>query len=545
MTETYDVVVLGSGAAALTAAITAAGHGAKVAVFEKADKVGGTSAWSGGMIWIPNNPHMQAAGIQDSRATALMYLDSLSHDMIDPELAASFVDHGPEMVSWLEANTPVQFQLVPDFPDYHPEHPGGMPQGGRSLECPLFSFNELGDQKDLVTVGYNYGTAPITMEESHLGRAVPVEVTDAERQRRADHDERGCGQALMGRLFKGCLDQRIDIATLSRATELTIENGRVTGVVIEQDGISRNVLAAGGVILGTGGFEWNRNLVTAFLRGPMTSPVSVPTNEGDGLLMCMKIGTALGNMREAWWMPAVESPGDRGDGRHPTHLFAAERARPRSIMINKQGKRFTNEAANYNAFGAAFHEQDVASFDYPNLPCWFIFDQTHLDTYGTIDTPPGQTVPNWMTKAHSLLALAESLDVDGNELEKTVSRWNQHTDKGKDPDFHRGESAHDTWWGDPKSKGKPEATLGPLLDPPFYAIEVKSGALGTKGGPKTNELGNVLNVDGVSIPGLYAAGNVMASVMGMTYGGAGGTLAPAMVFGFLSGRDAANRARRI
>jgi succinate dehydrogenase/fumarate reductase flavoprotein subunit len=534
-----DVVVLGSGASALTAALAASGHGSDVMVFEKADKIGGTSAWSGGMIWVPNNPHMIAAGIKDSREEALTYLQSLSHDLIRPELAESFVDHGPEMVSWLEENTSVKFQLVADFPDYHPEHPGGKPTGGRSLECPLISFNDLGDNKDRVTVGYNYGTAPITMEESHLGSAVPIEVSATEHARRAENDERGCGQALIGHLYRACLEAEIEITTSARAVELITENGRVTGVVIKKGQKDLVVHARGGVILGTGGFEWNRELVRDFLRGPMTSPVSVPTNEGDGLVMCMRIGAALGNMREAWWMPAVEAPGDRGDGLNPTYLFAAERARPRSIMINKKGQRFTNEAANYNAFGAAFHEQDVARFEYSNLPCWYIFDQEHLDLYGTIETAPGNPAPNWITKAQSLEELADKIGADSQGLRQTVSRWNTCVSHYRDEDFHRGESAHDTWWGDPAVKGTPQATLGPIEKGPFYAIEVKSGALGTKGGPKTDNNGAVLNIDGGVIQGLYAAGNVMASPMGMTYGGAGGTLAPGMVFGFLAGRDAA------
>ena len=536
-----DVVVLGSGASALTAALAANGHGSDVMVFEKADKIGGTSAWSGGMIWVPNNPHMIAAGIKDSREEALTYLQSLSHDLIRPELAESFVDHGPEMVSWLEENTSVKFQLVADFPDYHPEHPGGKPTGGRSLECPLISFNDLGDNKDRVTVGYNYGTAPITMKESHLGSAVPIKVSATEHARRAENDERGCGQALIGHLFRACLEAGIEITTSARAVELITENGRVTGVVIKKDEEELVVHARGGVILGTGGFEWNRELVRDFLRGPMTSPVSVPTNEGDGLVMCMRIGAALGNMREAWWMPAVEAPGDRGDGLNPTYLFAAERARPRSIMINKKGQRFTNEAANYNAFGAAFHEQDVARFEYSNLPCWYIFDQEHLDLYGTIETTSGNPAPNWITKAQSLEELADKIGADSQGLRHTVSRWNTSVSNYRDEDFHRGESAHDTWWGDPAVKGTPQATLGPIEKGPFYAIEVKSGALGTKGGPKTDKNGAVLNVDGGVIQGLYAAGNVMASPMGMTYGGAGGTLAPGMVFGFLAGRDAAGR----
>ena len=540
MIET-DVVVLGTGAAGLTAALSARGHGARVIVLEKSEKVGGTSAWSGGMIWIPNNPHMRDAGIADSREEALTYLQSLSHGMIDPLLAESFVDNGPVMVRWLEANSPVQFQLVPEFPDYHPEHPGGKPGGGRSLECPLFSYLDLGAARHNVTVGFNYGTAPITMEESTLGRAVPREVPAKEVARRAQFDERGCGQALIGRLYKGCLDGGIDIRTQARALNLLVEDGAVRGVQAHGPDGDLTIRARGGVILATGGFEWNKGLVTSFLRGPMTSPVSVPTNEGDGLIMCMRIGAALGNMREAWWMPAVEAPGDRGDGRIPTHLFASQRARPRSIMVNRAGKRFTNEAANYNAIGAAFHEQDVARFDYANLPCWFVFDQKHLDTYGFIDTRKGGGAPNWVTRAQTLRNLAEQLGIDADGLIATVARWNAHVAAGRDADFHRGESAHDNWWGDPQVKGRPAATLGEIAVGPFYAVEVKSGALGTKGGPKTDGHARVQHVDGQTIPGLYAAGNVMASAMGMTYGGAGGTLAPGMVFGFLAGKDAAAR----
>ena len=449
-------------------------------------------------------------------------MNGLSHDLIDPALAEAFVDTGPEMVRWLEANSPVQLRLVRDFPDYHPEHPGGKPCGGRSLECPLFSFLELGDARHDVTVGYNYGTAPITMEESSLGSAVRRPVSSAEVARRASADERGCGQSLMGRLYKGCRDAGIEVRTQTRALSLVLSDGVVRGIHVRSPHGERTV--------------------HTFLRGPMTSPVSVPTNEGDGLTMCMRIGAALGNMREAWWMPAVEAPGDRGDGRQPTHLFASERARPRSIMVNRAGRRFTNEAANYNAFGAAFHEQDVAHFSYANLPCWFVFDQQHLDAYGFIDTPKGGAAPNWVTRAPTLAALADELGIDRDALAATVQRWNANVATGHDPDFHRGESAHDTWWGDPAAKGRPEATLGPLERGPFYAVEVKSGALGTKGGPKTDGLARVRHVDGNVIPGLYAAGNVMASAMGMTYGGAGGTLAPAMVFGFLAGRDAAQRA---
>ena len=228
--DPVDVVVLGSGAAGLTAALVAKGHGARVAVLEKADKLGGTSAWSGGMIWIPNNPHMQAAGISDSREEALTYLASLSHDLILPELAEAYVDTGPDMVSWLESNTSVRFQMVEEFPDYHPEFPGGKPEGGRSLECPLLSYKTLGEAADRVTVGSNYGTAPVSMSESNLGRAIPVGVSDEEKVRRQKEDLRGCGQSLIGHLFRACIEQGIEIYTDSAAVDLCLVDGAITGV---------------------------------------------------------------------------------------------------------------------------------------------------------------------------------------------------------------------------------------------------------------------------------------------------------------------------
>jgi succinate dehydrogenase/fumarate reductase flavoprotein subunit len=245
-------------------------------------------------------------------------------------------------------------------------------------------------------------------------------------------------------------------------------------------------------------------------------------------------------MREAWWVPVVDVPQE--DGTPFPYLIMSQRTRPRLIMVNRRGRRFTNEAANYNASGAAFHEFDPTTFDYKNLPAWLVFDAEHLERYGFAGVNAGDPAPGWIVQAPSLRELAEKLGADADELQTTVERWNKNVAEGHDPDFSRGASAHDNWWGDPALKGTPAATLGPLDTPPYYAVEVHPGALGTKGGPRTNEVGNVLDVDGRPMRGLYAAGNVMASMMGMTYGGAGGTLAPGMVFGYLAGKDAARAA---
>lgn len=537
--DEYDVVVVGTGAAGLTAALSAHEQGGRVAVFEKADKVGGTSAWSGGMVWIPNNPHMRAAGIPDSTAEALAYLDSLSLGMIDHDLARTLIEVGPEMVAFLEQRTPVQFRLVPRFPDYHPEHPGGKPHGGRSLECPLFPFEDLGEWASRVTVGTQL-TGQLSMSETPLGRGAPDGVAASELERRAVHDERGAGLALIGRLLRACLDRGIEPRTSMRAIGLIVADEAVRGVRFESCDGPVSVGARGGVVLATGGFEWDQELVRSFVRGPLTHPVSVPTNTGDGLRMAMRAGASLGNMREAWWLPVVDITDAAGN---PLRWQVnGERARPHSIMVNSRGRRFVNEAANYNALGSAFHEIDVTTFEYANLPCWIVVDQQFVTKFGFVGYRGDGSPPAWLTRADSLEELAERLGMPPPSLRDTAERFSKMAVDGADLDFGRGRSAHDTWWGDPALTGRIDATLGTVDTPPFYAIEVHSGALGTKGGPRTDGNGQVLDLDGVPLPGLYAAGNVMASVMGMTYGGAGGTLAPAMVFGYLGGRHAAETA---
>ena len=535
--DVFDVVVLGTGAAGLTAALAAHDAGSSVAVFEKAQQVGGTTAWSGGMIWLPLNHHeLEELKIADSREDVMTYLKSLSHDLMDEKLIASFIDTGPEMVRWLEANTPVTFQVVEGFPDYHPEHPGARSEGGRSLECPLFAFDELGEWAAQVTVGPQMGRN-ITMSETPLGRGAPQGVPAEEMERRLIHDERGAGQGLVGRLLKGCLDRGIEPRVGVAGRELVTEGDRVVGVRFDTADGPLEVGVRGGVVLATGGFEWNRDLVRSFVRGPMTHPVSVKTNTGDGLKMAMRLGAALSTMPEAWWVPCIDVPKE-GYGIVAWQVNG-ERTRPHCIMVNRDGRRFTNEATNYNALGEAFHVVDVSTYEFVNHPAWMIYDHFYLSKYGLAGYKPDGSTPDWMVEAPTIRALAEATGIPADGLQASVDRWNEHAARGEDPDFGRGRSKHDRWWGDPDFGNDVRATVGPLDTPPFYAVRVHSGALGTKGGPRTDIDGRVLHVDGHPIEGLYAAGNAMGSVMGMTYGGAGGTLGPAMVFGYLAGRHAA------
>jgi succinate dehydrogenase/fumarate reductase flavoprotein subunit len=533
MEHDYDVAVLGSGAAGLTAALVAAVEGAKVAVFEKAELLGGTTALSGGTVWIPANRPAREAGVEDSREMGLAYLASLSLGMILPDLAEALVDGGPKFVDFLEEHTELRFELVEGYPDYHPERPGGLPGGGRSIEVALVSFAGIEEWSERIAGE----PQRLQIKEMPLGGGTGVLPPDMLAEREEERLE-GLGRGLVGGLLKACLAHGVDIATRSRAARLLTEDGEVTGVEIETPEGTRPV-GAGAVVLATGGFEYDRDLVRDFLRGPLTRAIGAPSNTGDGLRMAMRVGAQLGNMREAWWAPVVSLPGTRRDGARNGLLASRERALPGTIMVNRGGRRFANEGANYNAFGGAYHQLDASKFEYVNLPSYLIFDQSTVDRFGVFGGAPGAPVPDWVARANTLAELAAEFDIDPQQLAATVERFNANAGAGIDPDFGRGESVYDRFPAgrvlDPES---PFSALGPVDSPPFYGIEMESSALGTKGGPRTDRDGRVLDVDGAPIGGLYAAGNVMASPAGMVYGGAGATLGVAGVWGLSAGRAA-------
>lgn len=536
--ERYDVVVLGTGAAGLTAALAAAQSGARVGLFEKSDDVGGTTALSGGVIWLPNNPVARNAGVEDSREDALTYLDALSNDTMRSEMVEAFVDTVEELVEWLDAKTPVRLRLVARYPDYHPEHPGGLPGGGRSLESELVCTDPIGDWVDRLA------GAPRRMLIGEIPSGgstgvLPPEVT-AERD---DGHLEGLGRGLVSSLLEGCLAAGVEPRTGLRATELLEDDGRVVGVRLEGAG-GGLVAHAGAVVIATGGFEWDHDLVRAFLRGPVEHMPTSPAGTGDGLRLAMRVGAELGGMQFAWWVPVV-SPGDPVDaaGRPASLLLLRERTIPGTVMVNRQGLRFANEAANYNALGAAFHAFDPVEFAYANIPAWLILDARCVEHYGCFGTAPGRPAPDWLIRAETVADLAAAIDVPAEALAATLDRFNAHVDAGHDPDFHRGESIYDGWCGDQRHYGTPQATLGRVDTAPYYATRVRPSTLGTKGGPRTTVDGEVVHVSGAVVPGLYAAGNAMAAPTGIAYGGAGGTLGPALVFGYRAGRAAAAQAQ--
>lgn len=536
MSET-DIIILGCGAAGMTAALAAHEAGASVALIEKFDRIGGTAAISGGVIWVPNNPRQQAAGMSDSREEALAYFRALDHgDLVDETLEA-FVDQGPAALEFLEQAGALQVALLDGYPDYYLDRPGAKPEGGRALDHDLFALTELGEWADKITAIEEL--KPMMLRETPLGGGTGI-VEPEELQRRVGAQERGFGQAMVGRLLKACLDRGITPMLGVETKRLVREGDKITGIEAVQDGKPLTLTARRGVIITTGGFEWDEDKRQAFLRGPMDAPASPPTARGEGLALAMESGAKLGNMTQAWWAPTLvtpDAPWPGGETRAQPVLI--ERTVPHSIMVNRKAERFCNEAANYSALAGAFHAFDPQSYDYPNLPAWLIFDAQYVERYPIGPRLPGQPVPDWVVRADSLEALAGELDLDGAALVATVERFNGYCSAGDDPDFERGTSAYDHFYGDRTREGK-AVTLGAIEQGPFYAVEIRMGLLGTNGGPRTDGSARILGHDGDPIPGLYGAGNAIACPTGGIYAGAGGTLGPALTFGYIAGRTAAS-----
>jgi 3-oxosteroid 1-dehydrogenase len=390
-----DYLVIGSGAPGMTAAITASALGGDVIIAERASAVGGTSAVSGGISWIP--AHQRDPEIPLPIEDAIAYLQSLSNGSQDPVLVDAFVRTGAAAVEFLEAQSPIRYEIAKGFPDYKPEHPGGRPEGGRSLSPLPIAYSQLGEWADRVM--------QFPQDFSNVG-------FDAETRARlssgVDSIEQTAlaGQALIVSLLRGLLDRGIVPLTEWRARHLVVEYGAVIGAVFDTPEGRQTIRARKGVILASGGFEWDPELVRAFLRGPMRGPVSPPNNTGDSLRMAMEIGSALGNMREAWWVPVIKIPGDTMDGHERSRSVRLERTRPRSIMVNSKGRRFVNEASDYNSMGGAFHQIDVGDFSFSNNPAWLVFDQGHLDSYGFLSVPPEGQPLDWFNASADLAELA-------------------------------------------------------------------------------------------------------------------------------------------
>ena len=536
MDDLSDVIIIGAGASGLAAAIAAHDAGATVRIVEKNAQLGGTAAISGGVVWAPGNLHMQGVDLEADRREALAYFHSLS-DQLDDEVLGAFVAQAGEAIAYLESATPLSFASLRAYPDYYLDRPGARPQGGRALDADLFDFNTLGDWRERV-----FTSGPVSrlmLRETPLGGATGLPAPEVFVER-TQKDLRGFGQSVVGALLAGCLARGIEPLLNAPVRRLIIEDEAVVGVEIETGGERTRLTARRGVILATGGFEWNRDLVDAFLKGPLDNPASPPGNTGDGLRLAQRAGAALGNMTSAWWAPTVTGSETWPGGEPRAAPVLIERTLPGSILVNRRGRRFCNEATNYSALAGAFHQFDPNTYAYANLPAWLIFDGAYKSRYMVGTVMPGPDAPDWMIQAPTLAELAAKIGVDAAGLEASVTRFNTHAAAGHDPDFQRGVSAYDTFYGDRTRPGA-AGTLGPLETSPYYAVSITIGALGTNGGVKTDALGRALDPDGAPIGGLYAIGNVMAAPTGPVYAGAGGTLGPALTFGCIAGRHAASR----
>jgi 3-oxosteroid 1-dehydrogenase len=513
-----DVVVLGSGAAGLSAALAAVTQGAEVEIFEKSATLGGTTATSAGIVWVPAHDRTQGADL--SVDDAMTYLRAQSMGSMDEELTEVFVRTAPKMLDFLETHTPLQFAVVPGFPDTQPELPGGKPDGGRSFVPASFETDRLGDWPEKFT----------SLPEEFGG--VGFDVKTGKRR-----GGRG-GATLVAGLLDALLQASVTPHLGHRAVDLITDETGVIGVHIEGTGGALSAIRARrGVVIATGGFEWNERYARTFLRGPMHGGTSPASNEGDGLRMAMAAGAELGSMTDAWWVPIVQIP--MSDGQIHNWGFLHERTQPRSIMVNRFGKRFINEAAPSSCLDGPFHERHPVE-GYVNDPAWIVFDSRHLDQFGAFGVPPGGPAPGWFIRGDDLTALAAKAGIEPDGLRRTVEEWNANVRDWSDPEFGRGVSAQDAWGSDEEAKDRAKRTLGPLDTAPYYALPASLGALGTKGGPRTDADGRVLHLSGGTIQGLYAAGNAMAGVIGSGYGGPGGTIGLALVWGYRAGYAAAS-----
>ncbi|MRF40569.1 3-oxosteroid 1-dehydrogenase [Pseudomonas plecoglossicida] len=562
----YDVIVVGSGAGAMTSAVFLADQGFSVLVLEKSDKFGGTSAISGGGIWIPNNHYFARLGGNDSMEQARRYLDAAAGDQVDPARLQAYLDNAPKMIEALTRCSRVRYAVAAKYPDYYPHLPGALP-GGRTLDPELFDSSLLGAELDnlrkpspstllMGRIAWTARDAHKAMARGFGWRLLILRLMlryklDFKWRRRSRFDRRAAlGSSLVCSLRRSLMDRDVPLWLNSDFRELIMEQGRVSGVRIYREGRELALQARHGVILASGGFEQNQALREQYLPKPtrMAWSATPPgNNTGAALQAGLAQGAATALMDWAWWAPTIAVPGED----KPRGIFA-ERAFPGAIVVNGEGRRFVNEAAPYLEFVDAMH-RDNARTGGGSVPAWVIFDGHFRFNYAMGPLMPAQVMPDsrlrpeWSDtlywKADSLEALAVKIGVDAQGLASTVAKVNDYARTGVDLDFGRGGNVFDRYYGD--CNIKPNPCLAPLRKGPYYAMRLDAGDIGTKGGLLTNAQAQVLREDGSVIAGLYAIGNCSASVMGTSYPGAGGTLGPAMTFAYVAANHLAAKRREV
>ncbi|HEX6682020.1 MAG TPA: FAD-binding protein [Candidatus Limnocylindrales bacterium] len=538
-----DILVVGTGAAGLSAAIAAADAGQRTLIIESTEKWGGTTNLSGGGLWMPTNPLMRKLGKPDSVDETLTYMDAVIGDAgpaSSPERRRAFVETVPEVFQSL-ARHGVQWVAAKDYPDYYPDRPGG--KIGRGIEVKPFNTKLLGDWFKLSRSNESLPMVPLRTDDVWLVSRAWSSPSGFVRGARlvfrtlggllTGKRLYGLGSALICSLMAIVRRQGSEVLLSTPLTELVVEDGTVVGAVAKRpDGSEMRIRAHAGVVLAAGGFAHNSEWRKKYhgIRGYSSASTG---DNGTAIAIAEGIGAQLALMDDAWWGASVPNPDPDGKAM----FVLGERSFPFSLVVDAVGDRYTNESASYIDFGHAMLERDKTV---PAIPSWLVVETRHRRRYlfnPLLQGGKKLRQAGILRKAESVEELALKLDMDPVRLRSTVDRFNGFAEEGIDRDFGRGRTAYDNYYGDPRVK--PNPNLGPLQKGPFTAVQLVPGDLGTKGGLLTDADARVLDRSGRPIPGLYAAGNTTASVMGRTYPGPGSTIAPAVVFGYRAARHAA------
>lgn len=537
-----DVLVVGSGSAGLSAAVTAADAGLETLVIESTEKWGGSSNLSGGGLWMPANPLMATFGASDSVDEALTYMDACIGDAgpaSSPERRRAFVESVPEVFRFFE-RLGVRWTPAKDYPDYYPDLPGG--KIGRAIEVVPFDAKPLGDWMDKSRSSEGLPPVPLKTDDVWLlarawstvdgfirGFLFVLRTLVGLAQGKKLY---GMGAGLVGSFMAIVLRQGTEVLLDSPLTDLVVEDGRVIGAVSKRsDGFSARIKVRHGVVLAAGGFAHNKEMRERY-HGISGYSSAADGNIGSVIQLAESKGAQLDLMDDAWWGLSV--PGLDGD---KAMFVLAERSMPFGLIVDQEGNRYLNESASYVDVGHDMLERDktVAA-----IPSWLIVEARHRRRYlfsAFMQGTKKLKAEGVVRTAETIDELAEVLEMDAGTLRATIDRFNGFALTGVDEDFGRGRTEYDNYYGDPTVK--PNPNLGPLEKGPFTAVQLVPGDLGTKGGLLTDEHARVLDTDGKVIEGLYASGNTTASVMGRTYPGPGSTIGPAVVFGYLAARHIA------
>lgn len=540
--ETVDFLIIGSGGGSMAAGLYLKSVGKQPLILEKTDKIGGSTAMSGGLLWIPNNPLQARFGVRDSEDAGRRYLNAVVGDDAGPgstpERKEAFLKAGPQMVTFLESQG-MKFIRAEGWADYYDNLDGGCPRS-RSLAAPMLDAREMGPLLDRLRLGPM--TIPLPVDQTRnitLATRTPRGMWEGvkllwrlRRMAKTGKPILSYGGALQGRMLMLTAAKGVPIRTSVKVLDLIEEDRRIVGVFIEEGGRKLSIGARDGVLINAGGFSHNKRMRERYGPAPASTKWTNanPGDTGEMIEMAMAHGAAIDLMDQAWWVPGTLPPNGQ------VFMHVTDLSKPHVIVVSRDGKRIMNESQSYMANGQALYRAGV--------PAWVIMDSRHRKRYGWGLQPPGNTPPEWeasgyMKVANTIGELAKKIGVDAQGLQAEVDRFNGFARLGKDLDFHRGERAYDNWYGDPWTK--PNPNLGTIAKAPFMAFEMVPGDVGTAGGIVTDENARILRQDGSPIAGFYATGNSTASVMGRVYPGAGASIAASFVFAWLAAHHAIGR----